>query len=94
MRNNLQEIAVIFFFEKIFLYKTLFIVTIVGNTCKFYNFVGNNNPRWNYLLIKILRKNGKNKPFLANFLNKFARKISCNMKFSSSATDSPRVLSG
>jgi len=32
------------------------------------------------MLIKILRKNGKNIFFLTNYFNKFARKILCNMK--------------
>ena len=66
------------------LYKTLFVTNFVGNTCKFYNFVGNNYPRRNYLQIKILRKFGKKKSFLANFFNKFVRKISYNMRISSS----------
>jgi len=35
------------------LYKTLFTTNFVGNTCEFYNFVGNNDPRRNYLSIKI-----------------------------------------
>jgi len=35
----------------------------------------------NYLPIKILRKNGRKKYFLANFFNKFTRKISCNIRF-------------
>ena len=52
----------------------------VGNTCKFYNFVGNDYTRRNYLPIKILRKNGRKKSFPANFFNKFARKIPCNIR--------------
>jgi len=54
------------------------------NTYKFYNFVGNDYPQMNYLLIKILRKNNRKKYFLANFFNKFASKISCNTRFTSS----------
>jgi len=50
------------------LYKTLFATNFVGNTCELYNFVGNNYPRMNYLPNKILRKNSRKKPFLANFL--------------------------
>ena len=64
------------------LYKTLFATNFVENTCKFYNFVGNYYPRRNYLPIKILKKNEKKKFFLVNFLNKFARKIPCNMSIS------------
>jgi len=66
------------------LYKTLFATNFVRNTCKFYNFVGNNYPRRNYLPIKFLRKNSRKKSFLANFFNKFARKFSCNMRICSS----------
>jgi len=66
------------------LYKTLFATNFVGNTCKFYNFVGNDYPRRNYLSIKILRKNDKKNSFLVNYFNKFAKKIVCNMKISSS----------
>jgi len=66
------------------LYKTLSITNFVRNTCKFYNFVVNNYSLRNYLRIKILRKNGKTNYFLANFFNNFARKISCNMRISSS----------
>jgi len=61
------------------LYKTLFATNFVENTCEFYNFVGNNYPRRNYLPIKILKKNSRKKSFLANFFNKFARKFPCNM---------------
>jgi len=64
------------------LYKTLFATNFVGNTYKFYNFVENYYPRKNYLSIKILRKNGRKKYFLANNFNKFARKISCNIRIS------------
>ena len=76
MKKNLQEISTNFFAK--YLYKTLFATNFVGNTCKFYNFVGNDYSRRNYLHIKILRKNGRKKSFLANFFNKFVRKISCN----------------
>ena len=75
MKKKLLEIATNFF-AKYF----------VGNTCEFYNFVGNNYSRRNYLPIKILRKNSRKKSFLANFFNKFAKKISCNMRIFSSAT--------
>jgi len=61
------------------LYKTIFTINYVGNTRKFYNFVRNNYPQRNYLPIKILRKNGKKKSFLANL-----RKIPYNMRISSS----------
>jgi len=61
------------------LYKTFFATNFVGNTCEFYNFVRNNYPRRNYLPIKILRTNSRKNSFLANFVNKFAKKISCNM---------------
>jgi len=67
------------------LYKTLFATNFVENTCKFYNFVGNNYPRKNYLPIKILRKISRKKFFLANVFNKFARKFSCNMRIFSIA---------
>ena len=73
MKFFLQEIATNFL-AKYFVYKTLFTT----------NFVGNDYPRKNYLPIKILRKNGRKKSFLPIFLNKFARKISCNMGISSS----------
>jgi len=33
------------FFYKTILYKTLFTIKFVGNTYKFYNFIGNNYPR-------------------------------------------------
>ena len=46
-------------FLKNVLYKTLFATNFVGNICKFYNFVGNNYTRRNYLSIKILRKIAK-----------------------------------
>jgi len=66
------------------LYKTLFATNFVGNTCEFYNFVGNNYPQRNYLPIKILRKDSRKKPFLANIFNKFARKFPCNIRICSS----------
>ena len=66
------------------LYKTLFTINFVINTCKFYNFVGNDYPRMNYLSIKIFRKNDSKKFFLINYFNKFARKISYNMRISNS----------
>jgi len=65
------------------LYKTLFATNFVRNTCEFYNFVGNNYPRRNYLPIKILRKYSRKKPFLAISFNKFARKFPCNMRICS-----------
>ena len=65
------------------LYKTLFVINFVENTCKFYNFVRNDYPQRNYLQIKILRKYDRKKYFLANFFNKFARKILCNIRISS-----------
>ena len=68
------------------LYKTLFTINVVGNTYKFYNFVGNNDSQRNYLPIKILRKNGRKKFFLVNFFNKFTRKISCNIRIFSNET--------
>jgi len=46
------------------LYKTFFATNFVGNTCKFYNFLGNNYPRRNYMPIKILRKNDRKSLFL------------------------------
>jgi len=50
------------------LYETLFTTNFVRNTCKFYNFVGNDYPQRNYLPIKIPRKNDrKKKSFLAKF---------------------------
>ena len=51
------------------LYKILFAINFVGNTCKFYNFVRNDYPQKNYFPIKILRKNDRKKFFLANFFN-------------------------
>jgi len=48
--------------------------TIVGNISEFYNFVQNNYPRRNYMLIKILRKNGKKKVFSFNFFNKICKR--------------------
>jgi len=56
------------------LYKTLFITNFVENTYEFYNFVGNNYLRKNYLPIKIFKINSKNKYFLANFLKSFQKK--------------------
>jgi len=76
-----------FFFKKLLLiflqnilYKILFATNFIGNTCKFYNFVRNNYSRRNYLSTKILRKNDRKKSFLANFFNRFAKKISFNMR--------------
>jgi len=66
------------------LYKTLFTTNFIRNTCKFYNFVGNDYPQSNYLLIKIFRKKGRKKIFCVNVFNKFARKIACNMRIFSS----------
>jgi len=68
------------------LYKTLFAKKFVGNTCKFYNFVGNDYPQKNYLPIKILRKMIEKSLFLQIFLTKFVRKIPCNMRISSSVS--------
>jgi len=48
------------------LYKTLFATNFVGNTCNFYNFVGNHYPWRNYLPIKIFRKSGRKKVFSCN----------------------------
>jgi len=61
------------------LYKTLFVTNFVENTYKFYNFVRNDYPRRNYPPIKIFRENDRKKSFLANYSNKFTRKISCNI---------------
>ena len=72
-------------------YKTFFATNFVGNTCKFYKFVGINYPRRNYQPIKILRENDRKKSFLVNFFNKFARKIPCNMRISNSDTCYPQV---
>ena len=66
------------------LYKILFATNFVGNTCKFYNLVGNDYSRRNYLPIKILKQNSRNKSFLGKVFIKFARKILCNMRISSS----------
>jgi len=68
------------------LYKTLFAINFVANTCKFNNFVENDYPQWNYMSIKILRKNGRKKSFLPNFFNKFAKKISYNIRIFSCDT--------
>jgi len=63
------------------LYKILFAKNFVRNTYKFYNFVGNNYPQENYLLIKIFRKIGKKSFFvLANYFYKFTKKVLCNIK--------------
>ena len=78
----MQEIAANFFAN--ILYKTLFATNFIGNTCEFYNFVGNNYSRRNYLLIKIIRKNNKKESFFANFFNKFVRKFACNTRIFSS----------
>jgi len=40
-------------FLKIILYKTLFATNFVGNTCKFYNFVGNKFNRLKIVINKI-----------------------------------------
>ena len=61
------------------MYKTLFATNFVGNTCEFYNFIGNNYPQRNYLPIKII-KNSRKKFFLVNFFNKFARKFPYDMR--------------
>jgi len=66
------------------LYKILFAINFIENTYKFYNFVRSDYSRRNYLSIKIFRKNSRNFFFLTNLFNKFARKISCNMKIYSS----------
>jgi len=57
------------------LYKTLFATNFVGNTCKFYNFVGNDYPRRNYLSIKILRKMKEKNIFLQIFLTNLQEKF-------------------
>ena len=74
------------------MYKTLFTTNFVGNTYKFYNFVENNYQQRNYLSIKILRKNDRKKYFLANYFNKFTRKISCNMRIFSNETQTKYIL--
>jgi len=77
VKKKLQEIATIFFAK--YFYKTLFAHNFVRYICKFYNFVGNDYSRRNYLPIKILRKNCRKMSFIAKIFNKFARKIPCNM---------------
>jgi len=62
------------------LYKTPFATNFVGNTCNFYNFVGNNYLQRSYLPIKILSKNGRKKFFSWISFNKFIRKVPYNMK--------------
>jgi len=84
VKKNCKKLLSIFLQN--ILYKTLLATNFVGDTCKFYNFVGNDYPRRNYLPIKSFRKNGRKMSFLPNFFNKFARKIPCNMRFSSSVT--------
>jgi len=79
MKKNLQEILPIVLQN--ILYKAFFTTNFGENIYEFYNFIGNNYPRRNYLLIKILRKNSRKKSFLAIFFNKFLRKILCNIKF-------------
>jgi len=56
------------------LYKTFFTTNFVENTYEFYNFVGNNYLRKNYLPIKIFKINSKKKSFLSNFLKSFKEK--------------------
>jgi len=90
MKKYLQEIAANFLQN--ILYKTLFATNFVRNTCEFYNFVGNNYPRRNYLPIKILKKNSRKKPFLTNCFNKFARKFPYNMRICSSVSRSFLIL--
>jgi len=73
VKKNCKKLLQIFLQN--ILYKTLFATNIVRNTYKFYNFVGNDYPRKNYLSIKIFRK----KSFLTIFFNKFTKNISYNM---------------
>jgi len=54
MKIKLQEIAA-YFFQNI-LYKTLFATNFVENTCKFYNFVGNNYSEEITCQLKFLKK--------------------------------------
>jgi len=56
------------------LYKTLFATNFVENTCKFYNFAGNDYSRRNYLPIKILRENDRKSLFLQIFLTNLQKK--------------------
>ena len=82
MKKNCRKLLSIFLQN--ILYKTLFTTNFVGNTCEFYNFAGNNYLRKNYLPVKIPIKNSRKKSFLANFFNKFVRKLLCNMRIFSS----------
>jgi len=77
MKKNCRKLLSIFL--KNILYKTFFATNFIRNTCEFYNFVENNYPQRNYLPIKILKKNNRKKSFLANFINKFAKKFSYNL---------------
>jgi len=72
------------------LYKILLTTNFVWTTYEFYNFIENNYPQKNYLLIKILIKNSKKRYFLVICFNKFAKKISHNIRiFSSANTTTP-----
>jgi len=91
LQEILTNFVMNFFYRKLLsillqniLYKIIFTTNFVENTYNSYNFVGNNYPRRNYLSINILRKNSRKKCFIANFFNKFAKKISCNMRIFSS----------
>jgi len=57
MNNGLQEIASNIFAK--YFAQNVFHKKFVGNTCEFYNFVGNNYRQRNYLPNKICRKNSK-----------------------------------
>jgi len=71
MKKYLQKIAAKFFTK--LLYKIFFTSNFVRNIYKFYNFIGSNYTRRNYLLIKIFKQNNKKK-ILTNFVNKIIRK--------------------
>jgi len=78
MKKNCKKLLSIFLLN--ILYKILFTTNFVGNTSEFYNFVKNNYPRRNDLLIKIFRKNSMKKFLLAIFFNKFVKKITYNIR--------------
>jgi len=82
MKKNCKKLLLIFLQN--ILYKTLFAINFIRNTCEFYNFVGNNYPRKNYLSIKIFRKDSRKKSFLIKFFKKFARKFLYNMRICNS----------
>jgi len=68
-------------FLKNILYKILSTTNFVRNTCKIYNFVGNDYPRKNYLPIKILRKISKKNLFLKIFLTNLQEKFHVIQKY-------------